>query len=63
MNHSKGQTLKHASWANFVWIHKNDYRLEWRNMGKQIEPFLLTHLDGIDEQDFQQGKIQLEEHV
>ena len=32
-------------------------------MGKQAKPFLLTHFDSIYEQDFQQGKIQLEVHV
>ena len=32
-------------------------------MGKQAKLFLLTHFDSINEQDFQQGKIQLEEHV
>ena len=32
-------------------------------MGKQAEPFFLAHLEGINEQDFQQGDIQLKEHV
>ena len=32
-------------------------------MSRQAKPFLLAHLDGINEQDFQQRKIQLEEHV
>ena len=32
-------------------------------MGGQAEPFLLTHLHRINEQGFQQGNIQLEEHV
>ena len=32
-------------------------------MGKQAEPFLLAHLDGINKQDFHQREIQLEEHV
>lgn len=32
-------------------------------MGGQAEPLILIHLDSINEQEFQQGKIQLEEHV
>lgn len=32
-------------------------------MGGQVEPFLLTHLHRKDEQDFEQGKVQLEQHV
>ena len=32
-------------------------------MGKQAKPFFLAHLEGINEQDFQQGDIQLKEHV
>lgn len=32
-------------------------------MGGQAEPFILAHFQSIDEQDFQQGKIQLEEHI
>ena len=32
-------------------------------MGRQVESFLLAYLDSIYEQDFQQEKVQLEEHV
>lgn len=32
-------------------------------MGKQVKPLILAHFDGINEQDFQQKEIQLEEHV
>lgn len=32
-------------------------------MDKQVETCLLAYFDSIDEQDFQQRKIQVEEHV
>ena len=32
-------------------------------MSRQAEPFLLARLNGINEQDFQQRELQLEEHV
>lgn len=32
-------------------------------MGRQAELVILAHFHSIDEQDFQQGKIQLEEHI
>ena len=32
-------------------------------MDRQAELFLLAYFDSVDEQDFQQKKIQLEEHV
>lgn len=32
-------------------------------MGKHVEPLILAHFDDINEQDFQQREIQLEEHV
>ena len=47
----------------FAWIKKTDHHLDGRNMGRQVESFLLAYLDSIYEQDFQQEKVQLEEHV
>lgn len=32
-------------------------------MGGQVEPLLLTHLDGEVEEDLQQGKVQVVEHI
>ena len=47
----------------FARIWKARHQLEGRNVGREATPFILAHFDYVDEQDFQQGKIQLEKHV
>ena len=47
----------------FTRIWKAHHQLEGRNVGIEAKPFILAHFDYVDEQDFQQRKIQLEEHV
>lgn len=32
-------------------------------MGGQAEPLLLTHFDDIEEEDLQQGEVQMVEHI
>lgn len=32
-------------------------------MGGQVEPLLLTHFDDIEEEDLQQGEVQMVEHI
>ena len=47
----------------FTRIWKVDHQLEEKNMGREAKPFLPAHFYYVDEQDFQQWKVQLEEHV
>lgn len=37
--------------------------MEGNNVGGHAEPFILAHLHHVDEQNFQQGKVQPVEHV
>lgn len=46
-----------------VRVRKPRHQLKGGDMGKQAEPLLLTHFDGIDEEKLQQEEIQVVEHI
>ena len=47
----------------FVQIRKVGHQLKRQNMGKHIEDVIFSLLDGVNEEDLQQGEVQVEQHI